>query len=297
MDGQSRHAWVAQTGIALVILAVTLALVTPAIRQSLMELLRALRGGAEAPLTRPAQATDLAAFRDRFAHPRSSSNNHSSEHADESHRTGTAGAEGTAENQRRGAPASVGTANDAWAAASSLSDAPGDQSGTATAVPNEARGDAFPRVTLQAPPSTPAPATSESSAAQAVEARRSAFKVMGSDAKAMIVAFDGSPSDVSTISTRALHIAQLAVMIPDLFAIDTHKFATSTRALPKIWTEESMFDAKANELAAGMNEIVRLAQTSPNSFALRVAGARALATCGVCHRAYVQVGAVTAGVN
>jgi hypothetical protein len=66
-DRQPRHTWVAHTGI-LVILLVIIALVTPSIRHSLLQLLQTLGGFTGTPAPHPTRGADLAGFRDRFAH-------------------------------------------------------------------------------------------------------------------------------------------------------------------------------------------------------------------------------------
>jgi len=168
-----------------------------------------------------------------------------------------------------------------------------DESTPGSLAPKDDTGDVFPRVTLQAPPPALAAAASQSAAVEAVAVRRGAFRVMGVEAQALIADLDspGNGSLLADAGAKALHIEQLAAMIPDLFATDTHSFATATTATPNIWTEESKFDAKANDLAAAMNEVVRLTEVSTqpdDALALRKAAAHALGICGECHRAYQQ---------
>jgi len=119
--------------------------------------------------------------------------------------------------------------------------------------------------------------------------------VMGSETQLLIAALDSSPPDVATVGAKALHIEKLAAMVPDLFAIDTHLLTTDTTALPKIWVEESKFDARANELVAAMYDLYNVASgpdlAGDRNLTLRKTAARALAICGVCHAAYRQPGA------
>jgi cytochrome c556 len=170
-----------------------------------------------------------------------------------------------------------------------------DRSSAATVSPADGIGDVSPRATLLAPPPTPAPANSQSAAATAVSVRKGTFKVMGSEVQLLIAALDAAPSDASTVGAKALHVEQLAAMIPDLFALDTHAFAVDTTALPKIWTEQSKFDAKANELMAAMYDLFHVANTpdtaGDRNLTLRKTAARALAICGECHAVYRQPGA------
>jgi cytochrome c556 len=169
-----------------------------------------------------------------------------------------------------------------------------DRSSATTVSPAEAIGDVSPRSTLLAPRPTPAPATSQSSAATAVSVRQGAFKVMASEVQLLIAALDAAPPDVSTVHAKALHLEQLGAMIPDLFAFDTHAFMTNTTALPKIWQEESQFDAKANKFVAAMQALVSVSSTADaagdSNLTLRQTAARALAICGECHVVYGQPG-------
>jgi cytochrome c556 len=68
-----------------------------------------------------------------------------------------------------------------------------------------------------------------------------------------------------------------------------------TTVLPKIWTEQSKFDAKANELMAAMYDLFHVANTpdtaGDRNLTLRKTAARALAICGECHAVYRQPGA------
>lgn len=310
MDGEPRRVRVAQTGIVLVILAVTFALVTPAIRHSLFQLLETLGGRAETPAPRPTSVTDLAAFRDRFAHPAVSGNDHASDQPYAS-RAGAAGTAQRALSLPRGprttsargrvgtnggsAPADKGESRgDSESSDESNLSAAADRSSATTVPPAEAIGDVSPRSTLLAPPPTPAPATSQSSAATAVSVRQGAFKVMASEVQSLIAALDAAPPDVSTVHAKALHLEQLGTMIPDLFAFDTHAFMTNTTALPKIWQEESQFDAKANKFVAAMQALVSVSSTADaagdSNLTLRQTAARALAICGECHVVYGQPG-------
>jgi len=292
MDGQSRHSWVAQTGIVLVILAVTFALVTPAVRHSLSQLLQSLADRTEIPTAHPAPRTDLAAFRDRFAHPPSTRTDVSRAREIDSHEAAPMAPRGVPVVQRTSGSA-LGNEESSTEVSGGSDGAAADQSVPESGAPQQGTGDVFPRATLQAAPPTPAPARSQSEAVEAVAARRGAFKVMGVEAQALIADLDGAGNDNVRVDVgaKALHIKQLAAMIPDLFAIDTHTFPTATAATPNIWTDESKFDAKANDLVVAMNEVARLANASAqpdDPLALRKAAAHALGICGECHRAYEQ---------
>jgi cytochrome c556 len=113
---------------------------------------------------------------------------------------------------------------------------------------------------------------------------------MSSEVQLLISALDAAPPDVSTVGAKALHVEQLAAMIPDLFALDTHAFTTDTAALPKIWLQEAKFDDKADELVAAMSELAAVAGTADPSgdrnLTLRKTAAHALAICGECHADY-----------
>ena len=114
---------------------------------------------------------------------------------------------------------------------------------------------------------------------------------MGQEAQELITTLDsGNGPDLTTIDAKALRIQQLASMIPDLFAIDTHTFPADTTALAKIWTEESKFDDLANKLVTAMGQLIRVSQTPASSTdertALRMTAAQALGVCGECHSVY-----------
>jgi cytochrome c556 len=288
VDGNSKQTRIAHTGIILLILALTLALATPVIRHSLWHILQRLQGRADAPASRSSSATDLSAFRDRFAKVR----------------PGPAAAQGREVDTQPGSEpggevaAAAGTTQGRGSATTDVgrgASVSGGQSGAperaAAEQPGDAAstGDVFPRSTIRVPPGASSPASTQAEANAAVEARRGAFKVMDQATRWLVGTLDPSSAAVNreTLRTSALRIETLARLVPDLFSVDTRAFATNTAALPNIWTELAKFDNRADELAGAVSELAQISRTA-DAVTLRKAAAKALAACGQCHATYTK---------
>jgi cytochrome c556 len=129
------------------------------------------------------------------------------------------------------------------------------------------------------------PPTPEQQAEQAVLTRQGLLKVMG-----MYMAPLGGmlknkvPFDAAVAGKSATHIAQIASMIPDVFAFDTRNKASNvkTKAQDGIWTSQADFSAKADDLAKAATALQDAAKSGDKGTTLKAAAAVGKA-CGACH--------------
>ena len=89
--------------------------------------------------------------------------------------------------------------------------------------------------------------------------------------------------DAAIAERNANRIAELAPMIPELFAArDTREFSVETEALPIIWDRMDEFNEKATNLVTAANtfaEIARAGNKDATIAAVRAFGG----ACGNCH--------------
>lgn len=129
--------------------------------------------------------------------------------------------------------------------------------------------------------------TPEQLATASAETRQGLFK---------IIAFNMGPIngmargqvdfDAALAERNARRVAQLAPMIPEVFAArDTRAFAVTTQALPGIWDNLDDFRQKAMDLEAAANTFAEVAASGDRN--QTIAAIRAFgSTCGNCHRPY-----------
>jgi cytochrome c556 len=134
----------------------------------------------------------------------------------------------------------------------------------------------------------PTPPTPEEQAAAAVATRQSVFKLLSWNMAPFAGMMRGqTPFDAALIKTRAVNIAGLAPMIPDLFATDTSAFELETRALDNIWTNKADFDSHPGELVEAANALGAAADSGDEA-AIRAAIQGVGAVCSSCHDDYRQ---------
>ena len=128
--------------------------------------------------------------------------------------------------------------------------------------------------------------TPEELAAQAADTRQSLFKLlryirnMISGMARGTVAFDAAVAE-----RNANRIAELAPMIPELFAADTRAYNIETEALPIIWDRMDEFTEKANNLVNAANTFAATARGGERNAIL--GGIRAFGgACGNCHETF-----------
>ena len=94
------------------------------------------------------------------------------------------------------------------------------------------------------------------------------------------------PMDVAVVERNAGHIAALAPIVGDTFALDTSNTDLATEALPVIWTKPNEFAAKGQALWEKATALVEIAKTNAdgkNERAIK-GGIGALGqACGSCH--------------
>lgn len=129
----------------------------------------------------------------------------------------------------------------------------------------------------------PAPPTPEQQAANAVSTRQAVFKLISWNMGPMGGMLRTAPYDAAVVRTNAQNIANLAPMIPGLFASDTTAFDVETRAADAVWTSKDDFDAKAAALIEAANAVVAAAD---DEAAAKAAIGALGGACGSCHDTY-----------
>jgi cytochrome c556 len=145
---------------------------------------------------------------------------------------------------------------------------------------------AFSLAAAMAATAQPAPPSPEEQAANAIDLRQSALKLLGYNMGPMGGMLRGNvPFDAAVVQTNAGHIAALGEMIPDLFAADTSSFDLETEALDRIWGNKDAFDEKAMDLVTAANAAAEAA-ASGNESQTKAAMGRVGQACGACHDDY-----------
>lgn len=125
--------------------------------------------------------------------------------------------------------------------------------------------------------------TPEQLAAQAADTRQSLFKLLRYNLNTISGMARGTVEFDAAIAERnAMRIAELAPMIPELFATDTRSYNVETEALPIIWDRMEEFTEKANNLVNAANTFAATARGGERNAIL--GGIRAFGgACGNCH--------------
>ncbi len=128
--------------------------------------------------------------------------------------------------------------------------------------------------------------TPEQLALEEVATRQGLFKVMGwTMAPLTAMLKNEQPFDAAKAEKDARRIAQLSVLIGDVFRADTRAFRIPTQARTDIWPNLPDFDRKADDLTTVANSAATAAQAGDRVVALRVISAIGTA-CEGCHDRY-----------
>ncbi|WP_237132809.1 c-type cytochrome [Pseudohongiella sp. O18] len=138
-------------------------------------------------------------------------------------------------------------------------------------------------VTVSAQQDEPTP---QERAAASTETRQAVFKLLAFNMAPISGMARGAEFDAALAERNARRIAELAPMIPEVFAAnDTREFTVETEALPIIWDNMSDFEQKASELQAAALTFADVASGGDRN--TTIAAVRAFgSTCGNCHREY-----------
>lgn len=129
-------------------------------------------------------------------------------------------------------------------------------------------------------------AKSERQAANAVQFRQSLLQLVRSNLGPLGAMAKGQiPYDTEVMSTNAMRLEQLSLMLPDYFKTDTTGFSVETEALPKIWNSMDDFLGKNNDLTVAAKAL-KLAAQSGDDGQYRAAIGAVGATCKGCHDSY-----------
>lgn len=129
--------------------------------------------------------------------------------------------------------------------------------------------------------------TPEQLAASSTATRQAVFKLLSFNMGTISGMARGTVEFDATIAERnANRIAELAPMIPELFAArDTRDLNVETEALPIIWDRMDEFKEKATNLVAAANTFAEIARAGDKN--ATVAAVRAFGgTCGNCHETF-----------
>ena len=128
--------------------------------------------------------------------------------------------------------------------------------------------------------------TPEELAAQAADTRQSLFKLLRYNLNMISGMARGTVAfDAAVAERNANRIAELAPMIPGLFAADTRAYNIETEALPIIWDRMDEFTEKANNLVNAANTFAATARGGERNAIL--GGIRAFGgACGNCHETF-----------
>ncbi len=129
--------------------------------------------------------------------------------------------------------------------------------------------------------------TPEQLAVSSTETRQAVFKLLSFNMGTISGMARGTVEFDATIAERnANRIAELAPMIPELFAArDTRGFTVETEALPIIWDRMDEFNEKASNLVTAANAFAEIARSGDKN--ATVAAVRAFGgACGNCHETF-----------
>ena len=128
--------------------------------------------------------------------------------------------------------------------------------------------------------------TPQERAAQAVDTRKSLFKMLRFNLGPIAAMAQGAPFDAEVAERNARRIAVMATMIPEVLAVDTSEFdSIETTALDSIWNNQDDIAVKAQALIDNANAFADAAATG--DMASTLGAFRAFGgSCGNCHDEY-----------
>jgi cytochrome c556 len=120
----------------------------------------------------------------------------------------------------------------------------------------------------------------------ALSLRRSLFAVMTrATMQLLATSGEGRSFDPIAAETQARRIQELALMIPEAFALDTRGVELQTEALDRIWADKAQFNADATRLGAAAAALIGSLRSGDAS-ARSVAVGNLTQTCVGCHSAF-----------
>ena len=133
----------------------------------------------------------------------------------------------------------------------------------------------------------PVPSTPQQAAEQATLLRQGLLKAVGWAFSGHVGAMmrKQTPFDAAVVQKNAQRIRQLAEMLPEAFQYDTRKFQVKTRAKETIWSSQSDFATKADELRKAAGALEDAARSGDEAKAIAAAYVVGKA-CSACHNAY-----------
>lgn len=130
-------------------------------------------------------------------------------------------------------------------------------------------------------------AADDERAQKAIETRQGLLKVVGHYFGPIVGMAKGQvPFDAATVSANANKIAQLAPMIPDVFALDTRASGLSSDALDGVWENTDDFKDKASTTTERALALAAAADQGQGAFLKAVGGLGS--ACKGCHEDYRQ---------
>lgn len=120
-----------------------------------------------------------------------------------------------------------------------------------------------------------------------IDARQGLLKVVAQYFGPIVGMAKGQiPYDAALIEKNAGKVAQLAPMIPDMFAMDTRASGIASGAKGQIWADNADFNDKAQATAESAQALV-MATAEGRGAAMKAIGALS-ASCKSCHDNYRQ---------
>jgi cytochrome c556 len=121
-----------------------------------------------------------------------------------------------------------------------------------------------------------------------VRARQAGFGRMLALHRSVRIQLNQSVPDSAAILRAAAAEAELARDLPSWFPLGTGPDRVSTYARAEVWTRNSDFRARANELALALDDLGKAAR-SGNVGQMRAQQDRAAEACQACHRSYLKL--------
>jgi cytochrome c556 len=133
-----------------------------------------------------------------------------------------------------------------------------------------------------------APAKDEAEAKKAIETRSQHFKDMGKTMEPIGEMLRRKvPYDPAVVAKNSEHIMELSQRIPSLYETDTRQFpGIKTEALDGIWSNQTDFKAKADDLHKAATALNESAKSGADQAGFTKAAAAVGKACGNCHDSY-----------
>jgi len=130
-------------------------------------------------------------------------------------------------------------------------------------------------------------AADDERAQKAIETRQGLLKVVGHYFGPIVGMAKGQvPFDATVVSANANKIAQLAPMIPDVFALDTRASGVASDTLDGVWDNLDDFNDKAATATERASALAAAADQGQGAFLKAVGGLGS--ACKSCHEDYRQ---------